>query len=117
MRYTIKFFPKKSTVFGKGMSDKFHSAVWDGGPSKQWHDIHIVSTEMYFRPKDTLYYRTHIEAYVSIDIGAETEAELSAKTEICQSLVEYVWQATKNAFARIEIYETNSNVRVYKADL
>ena len=117
MRYTIKFFPKKSTVFGKGMSDKFHSAVWDGGPKKQWHDIRIEATEMHFRPKDTLYYRTNVEACVSIDISAETEAELSVKTEICQSLVEYVWQATKNAFARMEIYETNSNIRVYKADL
>lgn len=106
MRYSIKFVAKKSIPFGLGMSKKFHGAVWDGGRKKEWHEIGIVATAYCLRTRTCM-----------IDVEAADAAELSFKQEVCQSLVEYVWQASNEPFTSVEVFETWSQKVVYKADL
>jgi hypothetical protein len=108
MRYSIKFVAsaKKSVPFGLGMSKKFHDAVWKGGWKRQWHDIGIKATEYCIRTRTCM-----------IDIEATDAAELSFKQEVCQSLVDYVWQASNKPFTSVEVFETWSHKVIYKADL
>ena len=108
MRYTIKFeaSAKKSVPFGLGMSKKFHGAVWDGGWKQPWHDIGIKATEYCLRTRTCM-----------IDVEAADAAELSFKQEVCQSLVDYIWQASNKPFTSVEVFETWSHKVIYKADL
>jgi|688.fasta_scaffold16472_9 hypothetical protein len=108
MRYSIKFVAsaKKSVPFGLGMSKKFHDAVWKGGCKRQWHDIGIKATEYCLRTRSCM-----------IDVEASDAAELSFKQEVCQSLVDYIWQASNKPFTSVEVFETWSHKVIYKADL